>query len=282
MLGFDAGSEFPEEGGQFTGHRDLDFVVMKLSFSEGVKSVTETGLSSPGEFFDPAFTSFLSFGKLSTDLGWDAVVSCLFDEDPTSVRVSTFGDPALSFTGSTGVFSGNEAQEGHEFLGVLKAAEGSNFRDGDHGGNELKSFEGHHGIDEGLALPVFQELKHCFFEFGDALVMEVDGSEVVLKNSVVGGIGEPEITEVSFMSFSPVGLAGVVVAEAAKEGEESGFGATEIIDSVGTTSAKIANGFISGVWNIDWDEVIGAEIFGKFHGVAFVCFNAITRFYRDE
>ena len=173
---------------------------MKFSFSQGVESVTETGLGLPGEFFDPSQGTFLSFGKLGADLGGDAVVGSLFDEDPAGVgikrsfldgtecspkgegwrkrrseSISAFGDSSLPFAGAAGVFSGNKAKEGHEFLRVLEAAEGSNFRDGDHGGDELKSFEGHHGINERFALPVLQELKHGFFEFFDALMVEVDG-----------------------------------------------------------------------------------------------------------
>ena len=37
-------------------------------------------------------------------------------------------------------------------------------------------------------------------------MVEVDGSEVVLKDDVVGGIWQGKVAEVSFVGFSPVGL----------------------------------------------------------------------------
>ncbi len=61
LLRFDAGAEFPEEGGEFTGNADFDFVVMELSFFEHLEAVTEAGLSFPGQFFDPGGGAFLSF-----------------------------------------------------------------------------------------------------------------------------------------------------------------------------------------------------------------------------
>ena len=64
--------------------------MVELSFSKSVEAVTEARLGFPGEFFDPAFGSFLSLGELGADLGWNAVVSGLFDEDPACVRVATF------------------------------------------------------------------------------------------------------------------------------------------------------------------------------------------------
>ena len=127
LLGFDSSAEFPDEGGEFTGNRNFDFVVMDLSFFEHFEAMAEAGLGSPGEFFDPEFRAFLSFRKLGTDFGRDPVVSCLFDEDPAGMGISAFANSALSFAGSTGVFGGDEAEEGHEFLGVFKTTEGSDF-----------------------------------------------------------------------------------------------------------------------------------------------------------
>ena len=78
------------------------------------------------------------------------------------------------------------------------------------------------------------------------------------------------------MGFGPVGLAVVVVAEAAQEGEEPGLGAAEVIDRIGAGTAKIANGLVHAVGNVDGDEVVGAEVFGELHGIAFVGFDAVS------
>jgi len=101
----------------------------------------------------------------------------------------------------------------------------------------LESFEGHEGFDEGFALPVLEELEHFFFEFGDAFDVKVDGGEVVFEDSVVSGVWELKFTKVVEVGLSPMSLAVVVVAEAAQEGEESGFGSAEVIDSVGAGAA---------------------------------------------
>ena len=73
-------------------------------------------------------------------------------------------------------------------MGLKSQANGFDSTNGDHGGDERESFEGHEGIDEGFALPVAQELEHRFFELGDALVMKIDGGEIVLEDAIVGGI----------------------------------------------------------------------------------------------
>ena len=87
MPGFDAGAEFPDEGGEFPCHRYFDFVVMKLSLLEGFEAMTEARLGFPGEVFDPLGGTFLSGRELGADFGGDAVVGGLFDEDPSVFRL---------------------------------------------------------------------------------------------------------------------------------------------------------------------------------------------------
>jgi len=206
----------------------------------------------------------------------------LLDEDPAGVRIATLTNAAAALFIATGVFSGDEAKEGHELFGVLEATEGSNFTDGNHGGDELEAFEGHESVDEWFALPVAQELEHRFFEAGDAFVVEVDGGEVVFEDAIVCGIGKFEITEVAQVGFGPVGLSLVVVTKSAKHGEEACLSATKVINGIGSGPTKVADGLVDAVRNVDGNEVIGAKIFGEFHGVAFVSFDAVTGFDGDQ
>ena len=53
MLRFNTGPEFPDEGGEFPGHADFDFVVMKFAFPQGAEAVAQTGLGLPGQLPDP-------------------------------------------------------------------------------------------------------------------------------------------------------------------------------------------------------------------------------------
>lgn len=157
LLAFDFGSELPDEGTKFTSDGNFDFVVVDLARGEGFVSSVEADLGFPREFSYPACLFFLSFGERGADFGGGSVVGGLFDEEPTSMGVSAFGDGALSSFAPAGVFPGDESEEGHEFFGVFEAAEGSDFGNGDHGGDELEAFEGHEGLDEGFALPLVEE-----------------------------------------------------------------------------------------------------------------------------
>lgn len=74
------------------------------------------------------------------------------------------------------------------------------------------------------------------FEFGDALVMEVDGGEVVFEDEMVCGVGKPEMAEVAQVSFGPMGFAIVFVAKASEEGEEARLCATKIVDGIGASA----------------------------------------------
>lgn len=276
MLCLNTGAELPDEGAKFTGDADLDFIVMELSFSEHFEAVTQAQLGLPGKFSDPPCGTFLTCRKLSADFRRDPVVGGLFDEDPPCVRISTFADPSSLLSGSAGVFGGDEAEEGHELLRMLKAAEGSNLGHGDHGGNEFESFEGHEGFNEGFALPVFEEFEHGVFDGRDAPGVKVDGAEVVLEDDVVGDIREGEVAQVSFVGFGPVGLSGVVVSKSTEHGEKAGFGTTKVIDGIGSGTAKVADGFVNGVGDVDGDKVVGAEHPGEFGGVAFIGLDPVT------
>lgn len=268
VAGFDLGAEFPEEPAQFPRDGDFDFVVMELAFSQRAEAVAQAHLGGPGEFFYPTSGAFLSGGELGADLGWDTVVGGLLNEDPAGVGIAAFADAALTFGGAAGVFGGYESEEGHELFGMLEAAEAADLRDGDHGGDELEAFEGHHGFNQWFALPVVEEMEHGGLNAFDALMMEVDGSEVVFEYHIVRGIGKGEMAQIAFVFLGPMGLARVVVAEAAEHGQKACFGTTQIINRIGPGAAEVADGFVDGVRDVDGDEVVGAEAFGQLHGVA--------------
>ena len=206
----------------------------------------------------------------------------LLDEDPAGVRIAALADASSLLAGAAGVLGGNEAEEGHELLGMLESTEGANFRHGDHGGDEFEPFEGHEGFDEGFALPVFEKFEHGVFDLRDAFGVEVDGGKVVLENDVVGGIRKGEVTQVAFVTFGPVGLAGVVEAQASEHGEEAGFGTAKVIDGIGAGAAQVADGFVDRVGDVDGDEVIGAEHLGELGGVALVGFDPVSGLGGDE
>ncbi|YCM42270.1 hypothetical protein V2O64_13240 [Verrucomicrobiaceae bacterium 227] len=81
-------------------------------------------------------------------------------------------------------------------------------------------------------------MEHRFFETGDPFDVKIDGGEVVFEDAIVSGIGQGKVTKVAFVGFGPVGLAVVVVTQAAQEGEEPGLGAAKVIDGIGAGTAK--------------------------------------------
>lgn len=60
-FGFEAGAEFPDEGGEFAGDGGLDLVVVHASFAQQGEAVAEARLGFPGELLDPARGVPLSF-----------------------------------------------------------------------------------------------------------------------------------------------------------------------------------------------------------------------------
>ena len=140
---------------------------------------------------------------------------------------------------------------------MCEAAEGADFADRDHGGDQFEALEGHQGLDERLALPAFQELEHCVLEFGDAFFVEVDGGDVVLEHTIVGGVGEPEFAQVVAVALGPVGFSVVSESEAAKQGEQADLGTAQVIDRVGAGAAQVPDRFINRVGDMDRNEVVG-------------------------
>ena len=99
-------ADFPEDSGKFAGDGDFDFVMMHESGLEFFEAGAEAVLCLPGDLFDPFGLTFLTLGEGAGDFGRDAVVGGAFDEHPTEVGISTFGDGALFLLSSRGVFSG--------------------------------------------------------------------------------------------------------------------------------------------------------------------------------
>ena len=81
---------------------------------------------------------------------------------------------------------------------------------------------------------------------------------------------------VDHVSLGPMGRAIVVIAKPAQQGEETCFRAAEVVDGIGAGAAQIADGLVGAVGDVDRNEVVGTEVFGQLHGVAFVGFDAVA------
>ena len=170
--------KFPYEGGEFPSNGNDAFAVHEAAGSQGTVAFAEAVLHAPGEFFDFFALARLPGGEGCADFRSPAVSLRGFDEHPAGMGVAAFGDGALSTFTSAAVFSGDEAEEGHEFARVAKTTEVSEFADDCHGGDFLKAFAGHEGAHDGFPFPIRKDTFEVVFEAIDALKTGVDGLDV--------------------------------------------------------------------------------------------------------
>ena len=235
------GHEFPDEPTEFACDGDDDLLFALTACFESDIAFVESVLHAPGECFDFLGLAFLAFTERPTDLGGFTVVLGTFDEHPSSVAVSTFGDGALPSLGPAAVFTRNESKEGHELPWVVESSKVTKFAHDGHSSDFLESFTGHECLDGRLPFPGFQDGLHLFFEPFDAFDTAIDGLDVFLKDHLVGLIREGEFTEVAHVRLCPFGFARIVKTVAKEEGVESLFGTCEVVTSICPGSTDITD-----------------------------------------
>lgn len=146
--------QLPDEGAELACDGDDGFVFIKLSCLESLIAEVEPVLCPPREGFDFGGLSFLSFAQSWTDIGWSSEVLGAFDKHPSGVGVAAFGNGALTSFGAAGVLVGDEPEVGHEFGRIGEPAQVAEFADDCHGGDFLKSLEGHESLNSGFPFPV--------------------------------------------------------------------------------------------------------------------------------
>ncbi len=182
----------------------------------------------------------------------------LFDEDPASVAVAAFGDAAaLGFT-ARGVFARGETEVAHELPGVDKSNKISYFRDDHHGGDELKSFQAHDGIDDWLVAPIGVEVFHVFFVTGDARVELVDLIDEFFKDDAVGR----KFADGFWSAAAGAGASNLGLLGSPGGGLGGVFRRTVMAGVVGGTTAVIGGGkFANGAYTAAFQHLLNADIF---------------------
>ena len=143
-------------------------------------------------------------------------------------------------------------------FGVGEADEVADFGDDHHGGDHLKAFEPHDGVNNGFATPVGVEAFHVALVAGDAFVELIDLADEFFEDDAVGGEGQGEVAEVALVGIVPGGLAGVVETQTPQQAQKPGFGTTTVIDGINAGTAEVANGFVCLIGHEDGDEFSGA------------------------
>ncbi len=123
---------------------------------------------------------------------------------------------------------------------------------------------------------------HVAFVAGDACFELVDLADEFLQDDAVGGKGQRERAQVASVGVCPGGLAGVVEAEAAQQGEEAGLGTAAVIDGINAGAAKVADGLVGLIGDEDGDEFAGSVEAGELDGIFLVGFDVIPGFGGNE
>lgn len=84
------------------------------------------------------------------------------------------------------------------------------------------------------------------------------------------------------MRVVPGGLAGVVEAEAAQQGEEAGFGAAAVVDGIDPCAAEVADRLVGFIRHEDRNQFTGAVQAGEFDGVLLVGFDMVAGLGGDQ
>ena len=115
------GHEFPDEGTEFTGDGDDDFLFAFATCFEPDITFVEAVLHAPREGFDGFGLAFLAFAQRSTNLGSLAIVLSAFNKHPSGMAVPALGDGTLSTLGATAFFTRNKSKESHELARMLES-----------------------------------------------------------------------------------------------------------------------------------------------------------------
>ena len=148
-----------------------------------------------------------------------------------------------------------------------EADEIADLGDDHHGGDGLESAKGHEGLNDGLVGPGLAEELHVRVVTFDAFEELLDLKESFLEDDAVGGELELEVAQEAPVHARPVGLAGIVDAEAAQQGEDAGAGTAQIIVGIDPGAAKIADGLVGFVGDAHGGEFAGAQESGELAGV---------------
>lgn len=278
--------DFPDKGGELTSHGDLHLLSCLAAGGELAPAFMESVLAAPGDLDDLTSVGFgngfLAGGEFLADFGWQAIVLGAFVEDPAQVAVAAFGDGSLYADSSAAIFAGHESEVGHELAWMGEAVDVTNLGDGDHGGDDLITFEPHEGEHDGLHMPLVEQGLHLHFQSLDAFGCGINALQILLEHDFHGGVRKDELSQVTHVSGAPRGLFTVAVAVSKKEGFELMACAALILHGIGAGAAEVANGFIAFIGDMHSGQFTCTVKAREHAGITTVCFDLVTRSFGRE
>jgi hypothetical protein len=139
----------PHKAEQFTGNCCDNFLLAFAFGPQSPEATAEPGLGLPGDRTDGRRQVLLPQANNPPDPRRQAVLPGGLHQRPTGMGVAGLGHAAPPGGGATRRFARSQADKGHEWSGVVKAGEITQF--GDHGGrhDELHAAQGLQGLDLG-------------------------------------------------------------------------------------------------------------------------------------
>ena len=149
------------------------------------------------------------------------------------MAIPGFGERTLTPLAATAVFTGHESQEGHQLLGVLKAAEIAQLGQDRHGGDQAHAPQGHQALYQRLQTPPLDRLPHVPLHGLHAPLRIPHGLHILLQHDVLGRRGECHRFQPAPVRLRPLGLASVDFAVAQQKGAQPlaglGFDVLEVL-----------------------------------------------------
>ena len=161
--------ERPDEGAEFAGDRDDDFVARKAPCGQTHEAGVEPVLCLPAQGEHPTGLPALAVREFFANFGRCRVMLGAFNEDPPRVGVASFRDTSLATFVATGRFAGNQPKVGHKLTWMIEAMK---------------------GVDSGFESPSREPVDHGPLATLDALLGGADSHQIVLQDDFNGRIGQ--------------------------------------------------------------------------------------------
>ena len=274
LLNLDLFCNSPDKACEFSGDGHDDFLLGFSSHREKLEPSAETELPLPCDLqyrlWD--FQLLVSEQDTACDSCGSSVTPGRLNECGPGMGIPGLGDASSPDIVSAGGFTGDEAEIGHEFSGILKTRDVTDFCDQGGGDDKLDASQRLIGLDHGPHAPLVHLLLNLLGEPSHPFGCGLNGIDVFLTDDLLGGMGESNFREPSHMGRSPGGFSLVPDAVSQQKSFEllpsPAFGVLGVLPCPG----EVPNGFVVKPWDVNGREFSCPMEPGEHTGISWVGF----------
>jgi len=179
---------WPEEGDEVSSDwRDWD-VGLLAAGGESPGLLRERRLSFPADVLDGLREGFDAFLDDRGDLGAVASGPGGLGEGTSGGSISGFSDAALATRVAVRGLGGDEADEGGELAGVVKAGQVAELGEDRSGDDPRNATQRPEGLDDGEETPPGSEFEDLLLDRPKSLGLFVNGQDGFLEDNLLGGV----------------------------------------------------------------------------------------------